>query len=161
MPSVHCVDKSFVCVLNEDLFFHTWMSYFSKLGVLDLLITMWYIHLKVLFLFPKSLKCVQSVSLLKNQFPLPPWEQSRGKTLPLRPKSTISSYMWQVFVPLCGSSSSSRLLEQSIASPLSLSLLGTIGDQLSPNSSSPSSSSSSASFFPSTSPSSSPPLCLQ
>lgn len=40
MPSVQCVDKSFVCVLNEDLFCHTWVSYFSKLGVLDLLINM-------------------------------------------------------------------------------------------------------------------------
>ncbi len=81
-------------VLNEDLSCHTWViislkdSYFSTLGVLVLLINMWYIHLKdknqvLLLLF-------FSQSAFENQLPLPPCPPSRGKS-PNPPQSTTPS----------------------------------------------------------------------
>lgn len=163
MQRVHCVDKKlFVLLATFTPGRKLWkiIIYPNQVCLTDSTgdTFTWKITIKwfflLSFLLQKPLKCVQST--FKSSFPLPPWSQSPPCFL-FHHLSVFACfagvhYIGHVFVPRSHSCSSSGLLEQSMASPLSLSLLGIIGDQLSPNESS---------LLPSTSPSSSPLLCLQ
>lgn len=163
MQRVRCVDKKlFVLLLTFTPGWKLWkiIIYPNQVCLIESTgdTFTWKITIKWFFLLSfilqKNLKYVQST--FKSRFRLPLWSQSPPRFL-FHHLSVLTHfarvhYIGHVFVPRSHSCSSSGLLEQSMASPLSLSLLGIIGDQLSPNESS---------LLPSTSPSSSPLLCPQ